>query len=625
MLIRLPLSVGVSMAFFTIFVLFTFLLNIQLDKWYAWISIIAGGLIMLWQNRRFIVNIKRLKIPAGFNLTSSFRRVAFWSNLSLIIILGVLFFSRFWALKDISFPMWNDSVHHTVITQLIIDHSGLFNSWMPYAPYETFSMHFGFPLISSLFEWLSGASSEQAVLYVGQMINILAILALYPFAVKLARGSQMAGVITVVVAGLLSPMPAFYINWGRYAQLAAQVILPVALWMIWDIADDIQETDRRNWYKLPWTKLVLTSVVISGMLLYEYRMAYIILTFILAFCVVQFMKYRIANIRFWLRELSAILIIGVTSIILFLPWGIRIAHGNLLNYTSFNSNINTLLDLVKQNYLTWQNILFYVPLGIVVLALVSWVWSIAKKDWLALSLGIWMLLMAAVYSLVLLRIPWAQYVQSFAVIISLYIPVGLLVGYFAGTITGWLDASNSRAMAGFIVVVALGFIGAWSQRNISDPVHYGMVTQPDLQAMSWINQETPSDSLFLVEGMHENWLTNIVGTDAGWWIPLLTGRQNTMPPQYAISNEMPIEPEYSQKLIRLENELEKTSLNSQEGVSLICEYGITHIYIGQKQGMVGNHGQPLFTVDELSSNPNYHLVYHRDGVYIYSVEGACEP
>ena len=623
-LIKLTLSIGVSMGFYTLFVLFTFLINIQLGKWYAWIPVIVGGLIILWQNRTSLVNIKNIKISTKFSLSIFNQYAPLWLNLSFIIVFGLLFLSRFWVIRGLSLPMWNDSVHHTVITQLILDHSGLFNSWLPYTSYGTFSMHFGFPLISALFAWLSNIDSGQAVLYIGQMVNIFAVLALYPLAVKLTRGSQFGGVVTVLIAGILSPMPAYYVNWGRYAQLAAQVILPIAIWMVWEVTGSIRDNASRNIFKLPWAKILLTGAVIAGMLLFEYRMVYIILTFILAWAVGQFFRYRIDKINLWLRELWAVIIIGLTGIILFLPWGLRLSHGNLLNYSSFSNNINTLINLVKQDYQTWQNILFYVPLGMIILAVIGWVWSVIKKDWLTISLGIWIFFMSAVYALILLRIPWAQYVQSFAVIISLYIPLGLLIGYLTGSITKWLHTIKFGGMVAFTGIIILGFIGAWGQRDISDPATYGMVTQPDLRAMAWIKQETPPDSLFLVEGMHQNWLTNIVGTDAGWWIPLLTGRQNTMPPQYAISNEVPIEQGYSKKLIALENQLEKTSLNSQAGISLMCEYGITHIYIGQKQGMVGNKGQPLFSVAELSSNPIYHQVYHQDEVYIYSVEGACD-
>jgi hypothetical protein len=97
-----------------------------------------------------------------------------------------------------------------------------------------------------------------------------------------------------------------------------------------------------------------------------------------------------------------------------------------------------------------------------------------------------------------------------------------------------------------------------------------------------------------------------------------------MPPQYAIANEVPIEKDYSQGLINLQSELEKTSLASEAGLRLLCEYGISHVYIGQEQGMVANPGQPLFTPAELAASSVFRLIYHQDRVYIFAVEGACD-
>jgi len=175
----------------------------------------------------------------------------------------------------------------------------------------------------------------------------------------------------------------------------------------------------------------------------------------------------------------------------------------------------------------------------------------------------------------------------------------------------------------FIVVVGLGLLGVWNQRNIANPNAYGLVTRPDLRAMEWINRQTPPDSLFLIEGMHENWVTNVIGTDAGWWIPLLAHRENTIPPQYALSNELPIVEDYSQKVIDLEAALENKGIDSQAGIDKLCEFGVTHIYIGQKQGNVANNGKPLFTPDELAASDVFQMIYHQDRVYIYSVESAC--
>jgi hypothetical protein len=147
---------------------------------------------------------------------------------------------------------------------------------------------------------------------------------------------------------------------------------------------------------------------------------------------------------------------------------------------------------------------------------------------------------------------------------------------------------------------------------------------PTLSSPVQISKATPVDARFLIEGTHENWITNVIGTDAGWWIPLLAHRENTIPPQYALANEVPIESDYSLKVINLEAKLEKTDIASESGIRLLCEYGITHVYIGQKHGKVANLGEPLFTPAELATSSVFRLIYHQDRVYIFVVEGACD-
>jgi hypothetical protein len=214
-------------------------------------------------------------------------------------------------------------------------------------------------------------------------------------------------------------------------------------------------------------------------------------------------------------------------------------------------------------------------------------------------------------------------VQSFAVLISLYIPAALFTGYFVGDFSNLLSDWRFGKAIILTTIILFGFIGVWNQRNISNPSMYGFVTRPDTLAMSWIMEHTPANAHILIEGNHENWITNVIGADAGWWIPLLANRENTIPPQYALANEAPIDPGYSLDVVNLETKLEKESVASDVGIKLLCEYGITHVYVGQKQGTVGNPDEPLFTPAELGSSGVFHLIYQKDRVYIYSVENAC--
>jgi len=399
-------------------------------------------------------------------------------------------------------------------------------------------------------------------------------------------------------------------------------MLPVAIWMLFDTIDHINsEKYMSKWSKLPWFKICFTAGVITGMILFEFRMIFVIVTYVIALLIARLIKHKRQYFRLWIQELIAISLTGVISIVLFLPWAVGLNRGKLITYATISAN--SIKDLVLKDYQTWLNIRFYIPIGLLTLALVGLVWAIIKKDWLTASLGLWVGFMASLYALLLIHIPWVQYVQSFAVIISLYIPVGIFAGYIGGDIARWLSTRKPGKVVLYSCIVILGLMGLWNQRDISHPDEYAFITTPDMQAMQWIKENISPGAFFLVEGMHENWITNIIGTDAGWWMPLLANRQDTIPPQYALANEQPVEKDYTQHLAELQSALEKTSIGSKEAIKQLCDFGITNIYIGQKQGTVGDQAQPLYTPGDLAENSLIRLIYHRDKVYIYSLENAC--
>ncbi|MDE3090745.1 MAG: hypothetical protein KGJ80_15325, partial [Chloroflexota bacterium] len=215
---RLGLAIGLSVAIYPLLLLWPNLMGLHLGALYAWLPIVFAILVLAWHNRAW----RPGKIGAAWRAWRQSPLV--WSDLALIGLIFLIIFTRFWVIRSIDVPMWGDSYQHTMITQLIMDHGGLFDSWQPYTPYSTLTVQFGFPTAAAVFSWLTGTSSVRGVLWVGQILNVLAIIVLYPLAVRIARGNRWAGVGAVLIAGLLSQMPAFYVNWGRYAQLAGQAI-----------------------------------------------------------------------------------------------------------------------------------------------------------------------------------------------------------------------------------------------------------------------------------------------------------------------------------------------------------------------------------------------------------------
>jgi hypothetical protein len=237
---------------------------------YAWIPALVSLAFLIWHHRAW--RLQSFSNSLG-KWKSSYN---FFPDITFIAVIVLILFTRFWAIRSLDVPMWGDSYQHTMIAQLIVDHGGLFDSWQPYVPYTTLTVQFGFPATVSVFSWATNMESAPATLFIGQVLNGLAVLVLYPLALRLAHGNRWAGVGAVLIAGLLSPMPAFYVNWGRYAQLAGQVILPVALWFVWK---SVENQDRN------WRTIALAGAILAGMTLTYYRMPFYYSTFILSLMV----------------------------------------------------------------------------------------------------------------------------------------------------------------------------------------------------------------------------------------------------------------------------------------------------------------------------------------------------
>ena len=645
---RLALASGTSIAVYPIILLWSNLIGLSLGQLYAWFLPVAGLVLIFWKQRKNL-RIRRAHsreegapdIVISNGRSNGKRIQRFIQNhlpeITLFFLLGLIFFVRYWNIRLLAAPLWGDSYQHSMIAQLLVDNQGIPNSWLPYVPYQSLTVHFGFPTSVALLQWLVEIPNTIATLYIGQLLNVIAAFSLYPLAIRMSGGNRWAGVGAVLFAGLLSPTPAFYTNWGRYAQLAGQAILPIALWFFWDALDDqrdrskdgVENTTKKSsslrqelFNRDNFSKLLISGIVIAGMTLNYYRMPFFFGTFVLAWLITWGFKYWRGDLRQWGYSIFRIIAMIGISIILFLPWGFRLSGGVLIGAIEAGVTAGSPLQAILQDFQSWRDFSLYVPNLVLILVIAASVLSLIIKRNLFITLFLWFLFLVAFKAGQLIRLPGANMIQNFAVIIALYIPISILLGWFFGTITDFIIQYNKNIgqITAVSAIILLGIWGVFDQRNIVDEDRFALVTKPDMKAMQWIGDNTPQDARFLVEGFRIYNGTSAVGSDAGWWIPLLTGRQNTMPPQYALLSEIPVTPNYSEVVVTLVAGLETNSLNSENGLNLLCEQEITHIYIGQGQGEVGYGATQLFSPDMLAENQAYQLLYRHDRVYIYELD-----
>ncbi|NJM41763.1 MAG: hypothetical protein HC853_13890 [Anaerolineae bacterium] len=612
---RLSLSCGIGLAFVPVLLMWANVFGFRFSS--LSIAVLVGLssvvlLVRLWRMR---------KDPASFPKPARPNS----AQLCALIILALVIFTRFQVIGSLPFPMWGDSWHHTLIVQLMADHGGLFTSWQPYADLDTFTYHFGFHSFAAALHWAIGSPAPQATLWAGQAVNIMAVFALYALAIKLGGGNAWAGVIAMAVAGLLSPMPMFYVNWGRYTQLVGQVILCSVVYLLWWMAKArIQILGAA----------LLLALVLVGLAISHYR----VLLFGLVFAVVCVGGVLMAYVRArrnnsptpFLRHLtlSALACVAL-AFVLFLPWLINIqgsflasVFGTLVRTPARSIAVNTAAVNDFGSFDIYQDTAMW---GLLIVCLVLGLVFRQRGVW---AVGAWWLLIFVITNPHWLGLPGTGVVSNFASLIAIYIPTGLIVGIVIGTtidrIMGMVRMRSRMlrpyvSIASTLLITAIGAQGVFARLGNVQTSTGVLITQPDLHAANWMRAHLPKSAFVLVNMFAAYAGTISVGTDGGWWLPLLAGARTTLPPA-TYSFEQPSRPDYREQVARFTTlaTAPAQQMSQPTWAQSLKEAGITHIYVGQRQGRV-NYGGPNLNPQQLLANPALHLIYHEDRVYLFEV------
>lgn len=593
------LSFGIGAAIYPVWLLWTNVFGVQLRQWNVWVIVVPS---LIYTSSVIAKKIKNIKQPIRLK-TLIFTDGKTWTLLAYLLVAAAVIFTRFWVIRGLEMPMWGDSYQHAMITQLILDNGGLFQSWLPYVPYETLTVQYGFPTASALFAWVSGESSVYATLITGQIFNILAILALFPLAEKISKKNAWSGIFVMAIAGVFSLMPAMYVNWGRYAQLSGQVVLPILIWMIWELIE------IKNQFE--WKQVFLSGLVLGGMSLNYYRTPFIFAFFVLAVILIFLVKYW-RDKTFWLHVIKINLLLLIIAVLLLLPWGAKLLGSNLSSALEAGITTEIPLQSVINDYQAWLGIKNYVHPVFIVFGILAIALAAFQRNRNVLVVFLWTVFISAYKFTQIYNFPGANMMQSFSILIMLYIPVSLLAGYFLGESIKLIPWRKNLIV--FVILLVALVPGLNAARKIVNEPFFAIVKRPDLRAMAWIRENTKTDSTFLIEGFRIYNGNSTVGSDGGWYIPLLAGRQNTIPPQYALLNERAIDPDYTDRVT------ERVKIIEEEGLLTLipefCKGELSHIYIGQDHGLVGENNPKLFDEEDIDLE-YFTLVYQEDRVRIY--------
>jgi hypothetical protein len=264
-------------------------------------------------------------------------------------------------------------------------------------------------------------------------------------------------------------------------------------------------------------------------------------------------------------------------------------------------------------------VLYLLPAGGTVLL----VWCVARRRLLP-ALGAAMLLL--INPLLIGKVPFIAVISIETVVISLFLPIGVLLG--GGAVCVWERISqicknreprtaNQSATAGSrfaalgsrlfgsATLIGLALWGAWGLRDVVNPATV-LATPADVAAIGWVAAHTPPDARFLINAAP--WLGIGRSADGGWWLLPLAGRWISTPPAlYAYGA-----PDYVRETrARTQQLLNFAPGQEQSLYQLIDRDKITYIYLGPNP-------HPI-TAAAFPASQGFEQVYAQGGVTIFAV------
>jgi hypothetical protein len=572
------LSFGLSVALWAILLAWFKLAGIKLQSFTCALIMALGWLVGLWRSRaRLNLGSLRQMLKPDLN------RLAIWLVAAASLLTGL------WGMRHQVAGLGSDSYHHTLIAQLILQNGGLPSNYLPYAPLATFSYHYGFHALVAALDWLTrGIAVRLLVPVTFEFLMSAAVLSMAYLAESVTR-SRAAALVSAVITGLLCVFPAFMANWGRFTQLTGSILMILFLGLFW------------RWMEAGFTRkpLTLLAVMAAGIALAHYR-----ITFMAMFAVLVLLGVYLAtkhptravlfqHLVAWLS--AAGLALGLGAPWLWLVVSNR-GQGYPVTIAQFAESSFSLSRLGTTVVQYPTNVLLLAAAGAAI------IWGCLKADRLVIWLAVWEAVMLVFSGPKLL----GDNMDTVSVVISSFIPLSLLVGWLAARL--YDRRPTSSAWLQRLVTIALLVVSLWGVVTIRQNIYpeAAMVRPNDLNALEWIRTNTPQDALFMVNTFH--WDFNdeyIIGSDAGYWLPLLAGRQTlTLPMIYTV--EKTTQAGLAQRLIAVD-QLEG-DLASPAGIGLMRQEGISYIFIGERGGKIN--------VSPLLTSPYYELAYQRGNDYV---------
>jgi hypothetical protein len=627
---RFALALGIGIALPPVLLYATHLIGIRWSAGATWAYLIVALVALIAPPaHRFI---KHKTAP----------HIRFQPRAAFALLLGMTLLAlavQLYMVNGLRAGLFGDSVHHTLMVRLLLEKGGLFSSWQPYAPLNTFTYHFGFHSNAAFYSWLTGTPATLSTLIIGQVLNAATVPLVFVFTARALLGTGkgawplalIAGLWAAAFAGFANLMPAYFVNWGRYTQLAGQLIL-MALAVAWfELIENSRATVLRRQAPL----IALAALLTSSLMLTHYIVLMFAVLIVGAYFIAAIMRegtWRGAG-----RILAPAAIASLIALAFALPWILNtLSSGLVRNTAMMATGASGAHRQAVASALTPITPLFIRP-WLLALAVAGLLIGLARRHWHAALFAVWAVLMVLLVTPQTFGLPGAGVVDQLAVYIALYVPLMPLAGYAVASAQGWLlavvsarwpqqksaPAMAGASAAGIALVCALGLV--WLPGVINR--NQQMLTPADEQAMQWIRDHVPADARFVVNAFPAYGGTLIAGTDAGWWLNQLTGRWTNLPPMTYGSEGWERADFYKTTngfvaALRGKPLTDAApvavNLAAPENVQRMRDAGITHVYLGANAAP-GPDAADHIDAAALRNSNAFQLIYDQAGVQVFEL------
>ena len=612
---KIALSLGLSLASVPLLMTWTSWLGLG---WSRAGALAGAGFLTAIGIYRLCQNWRRSERRLGINprgAISNWLKSGPTINLGLLAVFGATLIVRVAMVRDLSAPPWVDSVHHALITRLIMENGAFPESYAPYIDIQASSYHPGYHAVQGLYLWLSGQDLGTGMLFFGQVLNALNIFAVYLFTTTLTR-NRLAGLLAALASGMFTPMPAYYTSWGRYTQLAALSILPVALALfLRSVRAGKERFSPKVFIQNRWRVWLLAGISLAGLALTHYRVAAFFACLVLALALVEALRLllRRGATRSEIGRrvgyaLAAGLGVGLAGLLLSAPWSLESLKTLLLpRFSAWRPTTPQAFEGATWAYLyaAWGNY-------VMALAGLGWVWGVIRRRLFPLILTLWVAFLFFIANLGMYRLPGSGFVNAISVTISLYLPLAALAGYLLSEVFIFIQKIVLQGWQGLYrwTLAGLGLVACVLAARplipLLNPVTF--LSRPaDRLGIAWVAQNVPPEETVLVNPFAWGY-GQYAGNDGGYWISA-SARRVTFPPPvlYGLSNS----PEYIQEVNAVSQKVIDLADDPAALHALLQEQGIRYVYIGGRGGVL--------SAQALRDSPLFAPRYAREGVFVFEV------